>query len=79
MLNIDINEHPELEATARAEMINYLKENNYFYEILYEELSMRMDADSTEEEVEEELKKYISNMFVFAFQAVQEKLKGEVK
>lgn len=79
MLNIDINEHPELEAIARDEMINYLKENNYFYEILYEELSMHMGADATEEEVEEELNKYISNMFVFAFQAVQEKLKGAVK
>ena len=74
---IDINERSELEAVARAEMIKYLKENHNLYETLYDELSMRMDTDSTDEEVEEELEQHISDMFVFAFQAVQEKLNEE--
>lgn len=77
MLNIDINEHPELEATARAEMINYLQQNAHLYETLFDEFSNIMDADATEEEVDQEIQNHVSNMFVFAFQAVQEKLKGE--
>ena len=71
---LDINERPELEAVARAEMMNYLQENAYLYETLFDEFSNRMDADATEEEIDQEIQNHMSNMFVFAFQAVQEKL-----
>ena len=74
MIKFDINERPELEAVARFAIIDYLKQTPHLYEAIFDEVASRSSGDETDEEIEQEVEAHVSNMFVFGFQALQEKL-----